>query len=205
MLLVINAIGAGCLVIIAIASVRIVQISKAILIGQEIATEQLEEMVNTSKDIFDFMPSTRPTMHDTEIIPALAIGADSVKDWLQHYTNDPRKTWAAAVAEFYRRAAKDVEIADYFRNVNMEQLQKHFTAAIIMITGSGLKASTIDRMASAHANVRDSFGRPITSPMYDRVVAILVGILREWHVPEPAIAELATALAPLKRAIVGVN
>lgn len=128
-------------------------------------------------------------------------GADSVKDWLQHYTYD-RHTWADAVAEFYRRAAADPEVADYFRGVDLERLQRHFTAAMIFLTGRGLRQSTVERIRTAHASIRNSRGEPITGPIYDRVIGVLVGILQEWNVPASAIADLARIIGPLRAAVV---
>lgn len=138
---------------------------------------------------------------DTLIEGPPAVAGDTVKDWLQHYTYG-RRSWADAVAEFYRRAARDPEIADYFRGVDLERLQRHFTAAMIMITGRGLRASTVERIRAAHEPIRNSAGRPITGDVYDRVIGVLVSILVEWDVPRSAIVDLARVIGPFRAAVV---
>jgi hemoglobin len=136
--------------------------------------------------------------------PQVLVGAghsDSVRDWLCHYTHG-RKTWGDAVAEFYRRAAADQQIASYFHGVDLPELQRHFTAAIVIVTSKGLTAKTVVRMAERHRSIRDRDGRPITGDVYDKVVGVLVSVLRDMHVPDAALAELGDVVAPLRAAIV---
>jgi hypothetical protein len=95
-------------------------------------------------------------------VPHGAGQSDSVRDWLCHYTHG-RKTWGDAVAEFYRRAAADPQIASYFHGVDLPALQRHFTATIVIVTSKGLTAKTVVRMAEKHRGIRDRDGRPITS------------------------------------------
>jgi hypothetical protein len=125
--------------------------------------------------------------------PQVPVGAgqsDSVRDWLCHYTHG-RKTWGDAVAEFYRRA-----------DVDLPALQRHFTATIVIVTSKGLTAKTVVRMAEKHRGIRDRDGRPITSEVYDRVVTMLKGVLRDMGVPNDAIADLGGVVRPLRAAIV---
>jgi hemoglobin len=136
--------------------------------------------------------------------PQVPVGAgqsDSVRDWLCHYTHG-RKTWGDAVAEFYRRAAADPQIASYFHDVDLPALQRHFTATIVIVTSKGLTAKTVVRMAEKHRGIRDRDGRPITSEVYDRVVTMLKGVLRDMGVPNDAIADLGGVVRPLRAAIV---
>jgi truncated hemoglobin YjbI len=147
-------------------------------------------------------PPFRAAAETNPLIAApVKTGEDTVKDWLQHYTYG-RYTWGEAVAEFYRRAAADPEIAAYFHEANMERLQRHFTAAMIMVTGSGVRMRTVERMAQVHAGVRTVQGRPITGDVYDRTVSVLVTILQEWGVPQLAITDLARIVGLLRSAVV---
>lgn len=135
-------------------------------------------------------------------VPSRDGQVDNVRDFLLHHTHG-RYTWAHAVSRFYDRAAADPQIASYFHDVDMAQLQRHFTAAISMVTSRGLSAKTLVRMAEVHDRVRDRDGRPITGEVYDKTVSILVGVLLEMGVPRRAVEELGEVVAPLRRAIVG--
>jgi hemoglobin len=156
-------------------------------------------------------PATRPSGSPEDDVDPVIAGppqvpagdghSDSVRDWLCHYTHG-HKTWGDAVAEFYRRAAADPQIASYFHGVDLPALQRHFTAAIVIVTSKGLTAKTVVRMAETHRGVRDRDGRPITGEVYDKVVGVLVGVLRDMHVPDAALAELGGVVAPLRAAII---
>lgn len=127
-----------------------------------------------------------------------------LRSWLVHY--NPRRDgdgcWARVVAEFYNRAAADPEIASYFRNTDLDALRGHFTRALILVTANGLTAGAVEAMRNRHAAVTDADGRPITGPIYDRVIGVLVDILTETGVPRRGIAALAETIAPLREVIV---
>jgi hemoglobin len=127
--------------------------------------------------------------------------SDSLYAWLRHYSHHS-EPWSDVVAEFYRRAAADPQIASYFHGVDLPALQRHFTAAIVIITSKGLTAKTVLRMAETHRGIRDRDGRPITSEAYDRVVTMLKGVLRDMGVPNEAIAELGGVVRPLRAEII---
>jgi hemoglobin len=135
-------------------------------------------------------------------VPSSSGEVDNVRDFLLHHTRG-RYTWADAVSRFYDRAAGDPQIASYFHGVDMPELQRHFTAAIGIVTSKGLTARTLIRMAEVHDRVHDRDGRPITGEVYDRTVGILIGVLVEMGVPRRAVEELGDVVAPLRRAIVG--
>jgi truncated hemoglobin YjbI len=149
-----------------------------------------------------------PEAADTDVIiggppsvPSASGQVDSVRDWLMHYTRG-RYSWADAVAQFYQRAAADPQIESYFHDVELADLQRHFTAAIAMVTSKGLSAKTVIRMAEVHAGVRNRDGQPITGEVYDKTIGVLAAVLTNMGVPQPAINDLASVVAPLRRAIV---
>jgi truncated hemoglobin YjbI len=130
------------------------------------------------------------------------VRGDSVRDWLKHYSWKNR-TWGEAVAEFYTRAAADPEVAPYFHRVkSLPELQRHFTAAMVMVTSDGLTAEQLRRMAVKHAGVTTPDGTPITGRVYDKVIGVLKQILKEWGVPSDAIADLERVVQPLRAMIV---
>ncbi|MGF1647338.1 MAG: hypothetical protein ACFCVF_10535 [Kineosporiaceae bacterium] len=139
------------------------------------------------------------------LVPAPTVatrdGRVPLADWL------PRETgrdgvWAEVVAQFYARAAAAPAVADYFAGFDMDRLQRHFLAALVMVTGRGLTVGTVRRMGAAHIDVRDSAGRPVTADIWTAVLATLTGILTEHRVPRTTLTHLAAALAPLRAAIV---
>jgi len=134
-------------------------------------------------------------------VPSSTGEVDNVRDFLLHHTRG-RYTWADAVSRFYDRAAADPQIASYFHDVDLPELQRHFTAAISIVTSKGLSARTLIRMAEVHDRVCDREGRPITGEVYDKTVGILIGVLAEMGVPRRAVEELGDVVAPLRRAIV---
>jgi truncated hemoglobin YjbI len=125
----------------------------------------------------------------------------TLRAWMMNHHPLRDGVWSDIVREFYNRAAAVPEIADYFRNANMEQLQRHFTRALAMVSGAGLSAATLDALAARHARVTDSDGRHITPEIYDAVIATLVGVLGEAGVPRDGIAALGEAVAPLRAVI----
>lgn len=126
---------------------------------------------------------------------------DTARDWLTHYTGG-NVTWPQVVREFYTAAAADPDVASYFAGVDMERLQKHFTAAITIVTREGVTAGTRAAMVRAHTGVINQRGMRITGNVYDKVITVLVDILTRHDVPSSAIGELARTVAPLRVAIV---
>lgn len=129
------------------------------------------------------------------------VRGDSVRDWLAHYTHGCY-SWNDAVARFYERAAADPQIASYFHGVDLAVLQRHFTAAMVIVTSKGLTIKTADRMAQLHSGVRDRNGNPVTGEVYDKTVGILVSVLAGMGVPRSAVEDLGDVVALLRRAIV---
>lgn len=126
----------------------------------------------------------------------------TLRNWLVYQTRRDG-VWSEVVAQFYERAAAVPEVADYFRNTDMETQQRHFTRALILVTHHGVTQRTLDNLADRHRRVLDSHGRPITPEVYETVIGTLVGVLREHQVPEYGIAELARTIAPFRAALVG--
>ena len=141
---------------------------------------------------------------DDVVAPPPTVRGDTVRDWLRHYTNHEH-AWNGVVAEFYRRAASYPAVASYFAGVDMPRLQRHFVAALVVVTSNGLTARTVRAMTVAHAPVRNRDGVPITGAVYDQVVDVLVEVLVEHGVPGPAIDELARVIDPLRAAIVAAE
>ena len=104
------------------------------------------------------------------------------------------------VGLFYARAAAD--IADYFRDADREQLQRHFLAVLIIVTGQGVTVGLVRRLRRAHAGVCNSRGTPITADVWDTVIGVLAGVLIKFGTPPAALAALAATVAPIRAAIV---
>lgn len=126
----------------------------------------------------------------------------TLAEWLRRESGR-EDVWAEVVADFYRRAAAVPAVADYFGGVDWDRLQRHFLAALLIVTGRGTTVGTVRRIAAAHADVRNSAGRPITGDVYDAVIGTLVTILIEHRVPDATIAQLAAAVAPFRAVLVG--
>ena len=147
-------------------------------------------------------PDTRPVRGPNDLVAAPpTVRGDTVRDWLLYYT-DRRHSWNDVVAEFHHRATSYPAIASYFVGVDLARLQRHFVAALVMVTSTGLTARTVQAMTLAHGPVRNADGVPITGAVYDQVVDVLVAVLADHGVPDPAITELARVIDPLRAAIV---
>jgi hypothetical protein len=149
--------------------------------------------------------STGHLLHGPPIVTDLGIGLGEpvpLRDWLVHYHPERDNVWAEVVAEFYTEAAGDPDIADYFVDVDLAVLQRHFLAALMMLTGHGLTVGAVRQMQARHAEVRNSRGEPITPEVYDATIGVLATILRRKGVPEPVLAQVQELLEPLREAIV---
>jgi hemoglobin len=144
-------------------------------------------------------------LHGPPIVTDLGIGLGEpvpLRDWLVHYHPHRDNVWAEVVAEFYSTAAADPDIADYFVGVDLAGLQKHFLAALMMVTGHGLTVGAVRQMQLRHAEVRNSHGEPITPEVYDATIGVLATILRRKGVPDHVIAQVQDLLEPLREVIV---
>lgn len=101
----------------------------------------------------------------------------------------------AAVDDFYRRVVDDPDLAGYFAGADLGRLKAHQRAFLAAAVG-GPAAYQGRSMADAHA------GLGITGEAFDAVVAHLVATLTRLNVPTAEIAQIATALAPLRDGIV---
>ena len=128
-------------------------------------------------------------------------GHVNLRDWLIQlsYSGD---VWPRIVSKMYNEAAKDAAVASYFVGVDMEKLQKHFTAFLMMVTGTGVTVASVVRMATVHSQVHNVAGIPITGEVFDTVINALVSALREEGVHDSTIGELAAAVAPYRDVIV---
>lgn len=127
----------------------------------------------------------------------------SLRDWLVHYSHYRENAWPRVVSDFYGRAADEPEIADYFTGVDMAQLQRHFLAALMMVTSNGLTVGACQQMQERHKTVRNSAGETITPEVYDRIIVILTQVLGGHGVPRYVIDQVGRCIQPLREAITG--
>ena len=74
-----------------------------------------------------------------------------MRDWLRHLAGPD--AWSEVVSRFYNRAATDPDITGYFTGVDLARLQRHFLAALMIVTGQGVTVGVVRRMHAAHAGV----------------------------------------------------
>jgi hypothetical protein len=84
----------------------------------------------------------------------------------------------------------------------MVTLQRHFLAALMIVTGQGVTVGQVRRMQAAHTGVRNSKGEPITSAVWDTVIGVLAGVLGELGTPAATLTALGATIAPIRAAIV---
>ena len=150
-------------------------------------------------------PDLYPGVPDTHLLTECPMvdapgGPTPLRDWLRHLAGVD--AWSEAVSRFYTRAAADPDIADYFTGVDMARLQRHFLAALMIVTGQGVTVGVARRMHTAHAAVRNAHGQPITDATWNTVVGVLAGVLGELGTPSATLVALATTIAPIRAAIV---
>jgi hypothetical protein len=132
-----------------------------------------------------------------------ATGALTLYDWLRNHTRDDG-VWATVVAEMYADCSTDPEVAGYFGGVDLSpygDLQRHFLAALVLLTSRGLTRATVQRIAVAHVNVRNQHGEVITPAVFDKVLLTLAGLLQRRGVPSFTVGQLAELAQPLRRVI----
>jgi hemoglobin len=137
---------------------------------------------------------------DELLAPPPMVGSDTLRDWLIHYRNSP-EAWADVTREFYDRAAGAPAVADYFVGVDWPRLKRHFMAALVLLTHTGVTRELPAIAARWHSDVRNSEGDPITPDIFDAVVETLVGVLRDYDVPEDTLGQLGVTVAPFRMAI----
>ena len=152
------------------------------------------------------MPDLFPGVPDTHLLtscPTVDVpdGPMPLRDWLRHFAGPD--AWSQVVLRFYARAAADPDIAGYFTRVDIDQLQRHFLAALMIVSGQGVTVGVVRRMHTAHAAVRNTTtGQPITDTTWNAVIGALAGVLGELGTPPATLVALATTLAPIRAAIV---
>ena len=127
-------------------------------------------------------------------------GGPVLYDWLRKQSGEG--VWEDIVAEMYEQAAAVPMVASYFGGVDLPTLQKHFLAALVILTGRGLTVGTVRRMKDVHTTVLNESGQPIDGPAYDAVVATLASILLARGVPADTLGEVGALVAPLREIIV---
>lgn len=134
------------------------------------------------------------------LAPPPMVGQDTLRDWLIHYRKDGN-VWSDVTRTFYDRAAAAPAVFDYFGGVDWPHLQRHFTAALVLITHSGVSHDLPATAARWHVDVRNSHGDPITPDIFDAVIDTLAGVLRDYDVPEATLGQLGATVAPFRMAI----
>lgn len=165
----------------------------------------LQDKVNEVTDRHRAQPFAAGRERDQISGPPM-IDGQTMRDWLIHQSNRDG-VWSDIVAEFYTRAAAAPAVADYFGPVlaragGWEDLQRHFTAALIIVTHTGVTRRLLDTLVADHSNVRNSREEPITDAIYDAVIDTLAGVLTDYGVPERGIRELARTVVPFRAALV---
>ncbi|WP_050670684.1 globin family protein [Luteipulveratus halotolerans] len=145
-----------------------------------------------------------PDLPDTHQLTAAPVVADLGSDvplyeWLRYSAGD--NAWSEVVADFYTRTAADPDVADYFRDTDLEVLQRHFLAALMLVTKQGLTVGVVRKMQDRHGGVINSHGEPINDQTWDTVVGALVAVLQDRQVPARSIHDLAVTIEPLNAAI----
>lgn len=143
-----------------------------------------------------------PDSHLLAEAPVVTADGDAVVlyDWLRKRSGDD--VWEGIVAEMYAQAAQVPMVASYFGGIDLPELQRHFLAALVMLTSRGMTVGTVRRMQTAHVPVKNELGEPITGDAYDAVVATLAGILMARGVPEATLGQIGALVAPLREVIV---
>jgi truncated hemoglobin YjbI len=136
------------------------------------------------------------------LAPPPMIDGVVLRDWLIHHHRKDDNVWRDVVVEFYDLAAADDHIRQFFRHTDLPTLRQHFTRTLVKVTGEGVTASDVHYLATKHTFVDDAAGQPITPAVWDKVVGVLVGVLRSKGVPSQGIAALAETIAPLRPALV---
>jgi hemoglobin len=101
----------------------------------------------------------------------------------------------AAVDRFYERVLADPSLSHFFNGVSMPRLKAHQFAFLSQALGGPKQYSGLS-MNEAHAKLA------IEQHHFDSVAVHLVGTLRELHVPEDIVGEVATSITPLSSQVV---
>ncbi len=136
------------------------------------------------------------------LAPPPMIAEVTVRDYLVHNHPERSNAWPTVVHEFYSRAADVPWIADYFRNVDREVLEQHFTRALVLVLHTGVTAGLVRKMGDVHAAVRDSYGRPITPAVWDAVIGTLLAVLHDNGVPASADPQIGAVVEQFRPALV---
>ena len=192
--------------VLAFAALALTLLHRAIL-SRMLGDRPAEAVVLASGPQTGPLPATNlPPPRRQLFIPPPMVGNFTLRDWLIHETQRDG-VWAEVVAELYRRAAAVDWVADYFGPVladpqRMAELQRHFTAMLVIATHTGVNQAMLDRLDERHRNVTNSAGTPITGQVFDAVVSTLAGVLYDSNVPDSAVAQLAITCAPFRPVLV---
>ncbi len=137
------------------------------------------------------------------LVPVVDTGGAPVplRDWLVHLHPDNRDVWADVVRAVCAGAAADPAVAGYFPD-DPDRLHKHFLTVLVMLTGDGLTAGTVERLRREHAAVRGADGTALTPEVYHACALMLMSVLRARRVPEHTLRHLGGVLDALRDVVV---
>jgi hypothetical protein len=170
------------------------------------------EVVDTTDQ--DAPQQPRHRLGDDQLTTPPMIGDVTMYQWLTRHHPTRDNAWANVVAEFYNRAATVPAVFAYFGHrddagqwqpltpAEWQRLQSHFTRALILVTHTGVTGRLLRNLEERHADVRDADGNPITAEIYAAVVSTLLGVLRDYDVPEAGLRSLADTIQPFRSALV---
>jgi len=120
----------------------------------------------------------------------------TLKDGLQNAHPQNDKVWNQLIATFYTRAGDDPRISPYFWGKDVEEIQKHFLAALLVVGHTGLTEATADTLGEKHQHLN------IADLDFDATVQVLVQVLQDYKVPWSTIQQLNPAVLELRKRIV---
>ncbi|PWI56898.1 group I truncated hemoglobin [Sulfoacidibacillus thermotolerans] len=100
------------------------------------------------------------------------------------------------VDQFYDYVLADGRVNHFFRKTDMKRQRLHQSLFISFATG-GPNHYTGQSMRKAHE------GMNLTDEHFDTIVELLARALRDFHVAETEIVEVANTIEPLRKDIVG--
>jgi len=146
-----------------------------------------------------------PVGHRLTSAPTVRVRSQDIplQDWLRYYAEG--SAWSGVIQSISDRVTGDPLLQPYFGAMDRTTLQRHVMSTVMMLTGEGVTAGAVRRLADAHLRHVQSGGEPVTEAVWNRMAATLGNALREHDAPEAAILSLNTTVSPLRSVIVARN
>jgi truncated hemoglobin YjbI len=174
--------------------------------GQQVRVVEKPDGTATLEPISTQDHPTPPKIHPATVLagPPM-VGQHTLRDWAIHYTQRP-DVWMGFTRDFYDAAAADPVVLQVFVDaaaargteptVLVEEVQKHFHRALIMLTHKGLTERLAQTLEERHAHLG------LTADVYDRTVTALVKTATNYGVPQEAMATLVEMISILQPRLV---